>query len=269
MLIPIVVIAVFSFGATPKGKLTFGLDHGFTTEYWSSAFSTAGAERSAPHQPAAGGALDRDLDRDRDADGDRAGPPQVPRPAGGEPADRDPDGDAGGGDRRLAALDVHLLLVRARLRDAADRPRDVLDQLRRRRRALAADRLRPPSRGGGGRPRRDAARHLPHRHPAAAGARDHGRGAARLRALDRRLRDLQLQLGNDGDLPALRVRGRPARHPGPGQRPGDDAVRRDRDRRRRWCCWQQRRAERMAAVRPSRPRHPLPQPRSRHDRRRA
>ncbi len=39
MLIPIAVIAVFSFGATPKGKLTFGLEHGFTTEYWSSAFS--------------------------------------------------------------------------------------------------------------------------------------------------------------------------------------------------------------------------------------
>lgn len=39
MLIPIVVIAIFSFGETPKGKLTFGLDHGFTTEYWSSAFS--------------------------------------------------------------------------------------------------------------------------------------------------------------------------------------------------------------------------------------
>jgi spermidine/putrescine transport system permease protein len=39
MLIPIVVIAVFSFGDTPKDKLTFGLNHGFTTEYWSSAFS--------------------------------------------------------------------------------------------------------------------------------------------------------------------------------------------------------------------------------------
>jgi len=39
MLIPIAVIAVFSFGATPKGKLTFGLDHGFTTEYWRTAFS--------------------------------------------------------------------------------------------------------------------------------------------------------------------------------------------------------------------------------------
>jgi spermidine/putrescine transport system permease protein len=39
MLIPIVVIAVFSFGRTPKDKLTFGLNDGFTTEYWSSAFS--------------------------------------------------------------------------------------------------------------------------------------------------------------------------------------------------------------------------------------
>ncbi len=39
MLIPIAVIAIFSFGATPKGKLTFGLDNGFTTEYWNSMFS--------------------------------------------------------------------------------------------------------------------------------------------------------------------------------------------------------------------------------------
>jgi spermidine/putrescine transport system permease protein len=39
MLIPIVVIAVFSFGDTPKGKLTFALNDGFTTEYWTSAFS--------------------------------------------------------------------------------------------------------------------------------------------------------------------------------------------------------------------------------------
>jgi spermidine/putrescine transport system permease protein len=39
LLIPIVVIAVFSFGATPKGKLTFGLNDGFTLEYWRTAFS--------------------------------------------------------------------------------------------------------------------------------------------------------------------------------------------------------------------------------------
>jgi spermidine/putrescine transport system permease protein len=38
MLIPIAVIALFSFGQTPKGKLTFSFD-GFTTEYWRNAFS--------------------------------------------------------------------------------------------------------------------------------------------------------------------------------------------------------------------------------------
>src|SRR3954454_7525724 len=38
MLIPIAVIALFSFGHTPKGKLTFTFD-GFTTEYWRHAFS--------------------------------------------------------------------------------------------------------------------------------------------------------------------------------------------------------------------------------------
>ncbi len=39
MLIPIVVIGIFSFGDTPKDKLTFGLDDGFTLEYWQTMFS--------------------------------------------------------------------------------------------------------------------------------------------------------------------------------------------------------------------------------------
>lgn len=38
MLIPIIVIAVLSFGETPKDRLTFAFE-GFTTEYWESAFS--------------------------------------------------------------------------------------------------------------------------------------------------------------------------------------------------------------------------------------
>lgn len=38
MLIPIVVIAVFSFGDTPKDKLTFALGNGFTLEYWRTMF---------------------------------------------------------------------------------------------------------------------------------------------------------------------------------------------------------------------------------------
>jgi spermidine/putrescine transport system permease protein len=46
MLIPIVVIAVFSFGATPSGKLTFGLSDGFTTEYWKNAFDVTALNES-------------------------------------------------------------------------------------------------------------------------------------------------------------------------------------------------------------------------------
>ncbi len=38
MLIPIAVVAVFSFGETPKDKLTFALDDGFTLDYWRTMF---------------------------------------------------------------------------------------------------------------------------------------------------------------------------------------------------------------------------------------
>jgi spermidine/putrescine transport system permease protein len=39
MLVPIAVIAVFSFGDTPRDRLNFSLDGGFTLEYWETAFS--------------------------------------------------------------------------------------------------------------------------------------------------------------------------------------------------------------------------------------
>jgi spermidine/putrescine transport system permease protein len=38
MLIPIAVIAVFSFAETPKDKLNFAINNGFTLEYWQHAF---------------------------------------------------------------------------------------------------------------------------------------------------------------------------------------------------------------------------------------
>jgi spermidine/putrescine transport system permease protein len=38
MLVPIVVIAVFSFGETPRDRLNFTLEGGFTLEYWKNAF---------------------------------------------------------------------------------------------------------------------------------------------------------------------------------------------------------------------------------------
>jgi spermidine/putrescine transport system permease protein len=39
MLVPIVVIAVFSFAETPKDKLNFAISDGFTLEYWQHAFA--------------------------------------------------------------------------------------------------------------------------------------------------------------------------------------------------------------------------------------
>ncbi len=41
LLVPIVVIAVFSFGKTPRDRLTFALDNGFTLDYWKTMFSIA------------------------------------------------------------------------------------------------------------------------------------------------------------------------------------------------------------------------------------
>jgi spermidine/putrescine transport system permease protein len=39
MLIPIAVIAVFSFGDTPRDRLTFSLNQGFTLDYWQHIFA--------------------------------------------------------------------------------------------------------------------------------------------------------------------------------------------------------------------------------------
>ena len=75
MLIPIAVIAVFSFGETPKDKLNFSLNGGFTLEYWQHAFAIEELNDALRHLGPAGRPLDRDLDRDRDADGAGPGPP--------------------------------------------------------------------------------------------------------------------------------------------------------------------------------------------------
>jgi spermidine/putrescine transport system permease protein len=46
MLVPIVVIAVFSFGSTPRDRLNFSLDGGFTLEYWEKAFGVSALNES-------------------------------------------------------------------------------------------------------------------------------------------------------------------------------------------------------------------------------
>jgi ABC-type spermidine/putrescine transport system permease subunit II len=39
MLVPMVVIAVFSFAETPRDKINFAINDGFTLEYWEHAFA--------------------------------------------------------------------------------------------------------------------------------------------------------------------------------------------------------------------------------------
>ena len=98
-------------------------------------------------------------------------------------------------------------------------------------------------------PGRGPAHDLQERHAAAVCARNPCRGATRLRPLDRRLRRLQLQRGHRRDLPALHLRRGPARHPRGGQLRGDDPVRVTL-MAMGFTVWQQRRAEQMASVRP-------------------
>ena len=168
MLIPIAVIAC-SLSTTQAGTSTSR--GGLHARLLEGPVRPVGPDRRDGHQPRARGAVHGDRDRDRDPYGAGAGAPALLRAPRGEPADRRPDGDAGGGDRRGAAVDVRLRRVRARVRDAARRPCHVLDQLRRHRRALASDRLRPQRRGRGGGPRRGPAGDLPDGHPAAVRAR--------------------------------------------------------------------------------------------------
>ena len=81
MLVPIFVIALFSFGDTPKGKLNFALDNGFTLEYWETMFSTSPELNDALLTSLQLAALSTVIATAiGTADGDRAGPPQVPRP---------------------------------------------------------------------------------------------------------------------------------------------------------------------------------------------
>ena len=128
----------------PIGRYNFTWS-GFTLSHWGNAFGIEELTEALLTSIKLARAGDADLDHPRDDDGAGPGPPPVLRPSPGQLPDRDPDGDPRGRDGRRAAL----LLppprdLLARVRDPADRPRDVLHQLRGGRRALAADRLRPP-----------------------------------------------------------------------------------------------------------------------------
>ncbi len=162
-------------------------------------------------------------DHPRDAHRPRPGALRLPRAGHHEHPDLPADVDAGDRPGRLAADDVHRLgpaavhppgrRLPAQHHDDHPRPHHVQHQLRRGHREGPAAGLPAPSRGGGDGPRRERmgdllAGDLP-AHPAG----HHGRGAAGVQPVDRRLRHHQLHGRPDADLPAVHLRLAVARHP--------------------------------------------------------
>src|SRR5918994_1804626 len=212
VLIPIAVIAVFSFAETPRDTLIFAINDGFTLEYWENAFAIP------------------DLNDALRTSFELAALSTAASTALGQPADRYADGDPGDRDRGVAALDVPDLLGPAGVHEPADRPHHVLDQLRRRGGPFPADRIRPQHRGCRRGPWGDPSRDVPIRDSAIARSRGTCRGAARVRSLGRRLHRLGLQQGHDRDVSALCLRGSPQGYSGTGERARHHALRGHRDR---------------------------------------
>ncbi len=94
MLVPILVITLFSFDAgNDQAELDFAFS-GFTLENWTNAFGVEAVNDSMITSLQLAAALDDRLDRDRHPDGDGAGPLPVLREAGDQPADHPADGDS-------------------------------------------------------------------------------------------------------------------------------------------------------------------------------
>src|SRR5919204_2352935 len=149
---------------------------------------------------------ERACDRARNPDRARARALRLPGPRLDEPPRLPAAVDTGDRARRIAPDAVLEHHVRAdRVLDDPDRARHVLHQLRGRDREGAADRVRPPHRGGGDGPRRERVDDVPQGDAPADRARDPRGPAALLRDLDRRLRRHVLQRRQPGHVPDLRL----------------------------------------------------------------
>ena len=190
LFIPIAVIIVFSL-QRPAGKSNI-IWNGFTLDNW---LNLCGARASARRSSRASrsGSRDRDGDHPRHADGVRARSPPLPRPLGEQPADLPADGDprgrAGAGLRRCSSPRFPLGIWTIILAHVMFCLRFVVVTVRAR---LAG--MDPPRTGGDG-PLRQATADVPAGHLPARLPGHHGRGAAQLRAVLRRLHHHHLNAG--------------------------------------------------------------------------
>ena len=159
LLLPIAVVILFSFNE-PAGPLQLRLAGVHARQLGPLGRGARASATPSITSLEIGAARDARGDRARDADRARARPAPLPRARRDEPARLPADGDARDRARRLAADAVpeHDGVFQLGFVDDLHRARHVHRQLRRRHREGAADRLRPPSRGGGDGPRRERGR---------------------------------------------------------------------------------------------------------------
>ena len=187
LLLPIAVVIAFSFN-DPAGRFNYTWQ-GFTLDNWINWNAVPGLADSMVLSHRDRGDLEHRGDGSRNPDRARARPSPLPRAGRNQPARLRADGDARDRARRRAADALPAAQGPDRLPHDRDRAHHVHHQLRGRDREGAAGQLRPASRGGGDGPRRRRVDDFPEGDVAADRACDLLGASARVRALDRRLRD--------------------------------------------------------------------------------
>ena len=177
LLLPIAVVILFSFN-DPSRPLQLHLAglHARQLENWDAVPGMRSAIELVARDR---GAREHRRDGARHADRARARPLRLPRPRRDEPAHLPADVDARDRARRLAADAVPHPGRRLGFWTIFIAHVMFMHHLRRRHGQGAADRLRPPPRGGGDGPRRERVDDVPQGDAAAHRAGDPRRGAAR------------------------------------------------------------------------------------------
>ena len=181
---PILVLAALSFNAS---RLS-GAWEGFTLDWYLRAAANPAILASLRNSLLVGAVVTALATALATAAAPRVPPPPLPAPGGARGAAHAPDRRPRDRGRGVAAAAVRRARPAPGLRHGDPVPRRLHRVLRVRRGEGAHRRLRQEPRGGGDGPGSGPAAHVPDGHAAGALARRGGGGAARVRAVDRRLR---------------------------------------------------------------------------------